>query len=678
MDFYTKEFIIDNRPLILLCGPAIDKSEVKKDRRIILADYINTYLKKSVDDLYESDKSFHCIPIIVDEILGNQDFINKFSLDPKLFEEILSKTSAKTYIFLDSTSTAYELGLFSSFYLRANVTYFIEKGYKSRASNQIGDYIILSNNNHVLYNGYQKKSNGFLYFAGDQVPSEIKAYVNSDFTPLFKDHDFTFKTSFSESETLDDTTVVYKCSYNEVVFSIPIKTLFIYVKAVAGSEIEKFDNFYEEKAKEVLEKIKKKILVDFCTEINNAFADFYIIKKPNVTVQTDFEKNNLLYLLKHMIAVVVLIMKQQQNNFNKKSAKVLSVVSKVNKLYFSLNDHSFEKAANFTKNDLRMSKLYLKNSWLFVDKRVIRINGKNRNIVSYISNNYGSSLKILHYKISKMLSEGFEPSGGSYAYKKGCNSLKCISRHRQSVYFYKLDIHHFFESIRISKLEKVLNYYLEKSNGTEIDFFSKQTVKQKRGSYTFICSILKLAFYKGTIPLGFITSPILSDIFLRPLDEYIEKTYPFVIYTRYADDILISSSQKEIVDLVKSDLINKLKVFNLKLNDKKTIEKSILKNGDYIKYLGLNLVKKAGRNELVITISKKYLVKVSIMLNRFIKSEKQVDPIKLLGMLNFIESNSLASFKKLISIYEKVTKNSFEKSTEILKEACGYKKGIFF
>ena len=87
------------------------------------------------------------------------------------------------------------------------------------------------------------------------------------------------------------------------------------------------------------------------------------------------------------------------------------------------------------------------------------------------------------------------------------------------------------------------------------------------------------------------TAPILTNILMKEFDK---KMYKFAKqnngnYTRYADDILISTNKNLPLEFVKQNLKKSLKKSNLqniRLNNKKTRKMSI---GGKIKFLGLSL-----------------------------------------------------------------------------------------
>jgi len=96
---------------------------------------------------------------------------------------------------------------------------------------------------------------------------------------------------------------------------------------------------------------------------------------------------------------------------------------------------------------------------------------------------------------------------------------------------------------------------------------------------------------KVILPMGFITSPVISNIIFRKLDILIQKfcSNSNITYTRYADDMLFSSS-KDINYVHSENFINQIAVLlstmNFKLNKAKTIKEkhTISLNGYTIQY----------------------------------------------------------------------------------------------
>ena len=156
---------------------------------------------------------------------------------------------------------------------------------------------------------------------------------------------------------------------------------------------------------------------------------------------------------------------------------------------------------------------------------------------------------------------------------------------------------------------------------------------------------VKSLFYKGSIPLGFITSPKVSDFYLKSVDDWASKKH-FVKYSRYADDILFSTS-KENISLEKTEMYFKriIKQKGLTINQNKKIIKHLKKEGDYIKFLGICIVRKNGKN--VIKVSKSYIKEVT-------KECYSTSPDKLssneriMGKIRYIKNISESSYIQLL------------------------------
>ena len=163
MEKYLSKMLI-NRPLVFLCGVAIPDNQdmEKRDRRLILKKEI-TERTKQLDN--NKNITYQVMPIIVDYILN--DKVTK-GMSMSLLEEIVSAISYKTYIFLDSMATSYELGLFTNSNTTNDVRVLVGKGYKTRSNCQIGVYIQKAHKEFIEYTvEYNEK--GFSYFFNQKV-----------------------------------------------------------------------------------------------------------------------------------------------------------------------------------------------------------------------------------------------------------------------------------------------------------------------------------------------------------------------------------------------------------------------------------------------------------------------------------------------------------------------------
>ena len=275
----------------------------------------------------------------------------------------------------------------------------------------------------------------------------------------------------------------------------------------------------------------------------------------------------------------------------------------------------------------------------YVKKFFLFVNGKKREIITYSDTEEGFKLREIHRMFSYMLREYYITSFNSYAYKKNSNIKDCLNVHLNSDTFLKTDIHHYFDSIQF---EPLLERYLSIT----------AVFQRKKG---FWKKVLAVCFFDNHLPIGFVSSPVLSDLYLNDLDIKMlgEKT---VCYTRYADDIIISTTGTDAENRLKSildDLKQEITEHNLSLNYKKTYIRKLRQEGDAIHLLGLNLVRKIeGSNR--VTVSDSYIRDTSIELCSLMQDKNMLEHWELqerfthvMGKISFITMASESSALKL-------------------------------
>ena len=134
--------------------------------------------------------------------------------------------------------------------------------------------------------------------------------------------------------------------------------------------------------------------------------------------------------------------------------------------------------------------------------------------------------------------------------------------------------------------------------------------------------LTQLTTLDGALPVGFSTSPALSNSFLYEFDcalkEFTQKAG--LIYTRYADDIVISGNELDDVSgigVVVQGFLDRYASVNMRLNYSKT---KILKPGSKVKILGL-VVLPNGR----VTIDVKYKKKIESFIYFYITDKDRFD-----------------------------------------------------
>lgn len=125
----------------------------------------------------------------------------------------------------------------------------------------------------------------------------------------------------------------------------------------------------------------------------------------------------------------------------------------------------------------------------------------------------------------------------AFAYVKNRSTIDCVKRHQmnESKWFLKLDLSNFFGSTTPE--------YVMKMFGMVFPF--SEVLEDERGRAEFEKAI-SLAFLNGGLPQGTPISPLITNIMMIPVDFTLSKMFrnfnrQHYIYTRYADDFLISS-----------------------------------------------------------------------------------------------------------------------------------------
>ena len=156
----------------------------------------------------------------------------------------------------------------------------------------------------------------------------------------------------------------------------------------------------------------------------------------------------------------------------------------------------------------------------------------------------------------------------AFAYVKGRSTVSCMKKHQQnkSNWFAKFDLSDFFGSV-------TANFVLDMLG--KIYPFS-EVLKVREGRIS-LSRALSLAFLRGGLPQGSPVSPTITNIIMIPIDFELTKKLRSLqnnkfIYTRYADDILVSSKYGFNVMDIENTIRETFAEFKapFKINDKKT------------------------------------------------------------------------------------------------------------
>lgn len=169
-------------------------------------------------------------------------------------------------------------------------------------------------------------------------------------------------------------------------------------------------------------------------------------------------------------------------------------------------------------------------------------NGKKR-----IIHDPNRELRILHANMKKWLSPYLYFHTSAFAYIKNRNIYDCIRRHQGngSKWFLHVDLKDFFGQTSYHfAMEQIFKIYPFCSLSAQ----NADAVK----------SLLKYAFLDDGLPQGTTISPALTNLIMLPIDHkiYGDLHKKGMVYTRYADDIIVSSPYafdfEKVIDRIKT------------------------------------------------------------------------------------------------------------------------------
>ena len=145
----------------------------------------------------------------------------------------------------------------------------------------------------------------------------------------------------------------------------------------------------------------------------------------------------------------------------------------------------------------------------------------------------------------------------AFAYIKNRCTVDAVKRHQanESKWFAKLDLHDFFGS---TTLDFVMSMF-------SMIFPFSEVVKVPEGKAQ-LRKALELAFLDGGLPQGTPISPLITNVMMIPVDFKLTKAFrnyekQRFVYTRYADDFIISSQYDFGVHEVEKMVVDTLKDF---------------------------------------------------------------------------------------------------------------------
>lgn len=160
----------------------------------------------------------------------------------------------------------------------------------------------------------------------------------------------------------------------------------------------------------------------------------------------------------------------------------------------------------------------------------------------------------------------------SFAYVKGRSTIDAVKRHQrnESNWFAKFDLSNFFGSTTLDYTMKMLSMIFPFS-----ELFYEEYAREE------LRKALELAFLDGGLPQGTPISPLITNTIMIPVDFKLYNAFrkykdddeeKYLVYTRYADDFIISSRYdfrcKGVQEFIKTTLASFDAPFQI--NEKKT------------------------------------------------------------------------------------------------------------
>jgi RNA-directed DNA polymerase len=255
-------------------------------------------------------------------------------------------------------------------------------------------------------------------------------------------------------------------------------------------------------------------------------------------------------------------------------------------------------------------------------------------------------LKAIQAWILRNILNNITPHKNSTAYN-GTPLNVNLERHIGNKFLICIDIINFFPATKRSRV-----YDLFKHLG-----YNEQTSIM----FTNFCT------FEGGLPQGGVTSPSLSNLLNLNLDNEITRycNSKSISYTRYADDITISSNNKKKLDEALNYIGNVIRKYGYEINQDKT---RYLHPGKQRKITGLiyNNEEKVG-----IGRRKKRILRSMIFNYESRESDSEVYSElqdKIIGWLSFLKSVDVESHQYLVNYWSKLVSNKTEQRIAVTDE----------
>lgn len=287
-------------------------------------------------------------------------------------------------------------------------------------------------------------------------------------------------------------------------------------------------------------------------------------------------------------------------------------------------------------------------------KRVhIRQGNKQREVI-----NPSERLRTFHNFIHLFLVDFLPVHETVFSYRKKVSARAAVAQHAKSRYFFVSDIESFFPSITRDIIRNTITSAMAEIPIADLSDHLEH--------------LLDLLCVDNMLPMGFSTSPALSNAVLYPFDVAFQERCKQLgaIYTRYADDIILSSGERAIVETAEEFLNDYLdSMFEGKFHLHRGKSK-YLHRGGKIKLLGMALLPNG-----TITVDPSIKNEIETKLHMYLRDRERFNMMqegdsakaeaRLAGQLNYVNTVDQLYLEKLrrkygVAVVDMFLHRSFE------------------
>lgn len=227
-----------------------------------------------------------------------------------------------------------------------------------------------------------------------------------------------------------------------------------------------------------------------------------------------------------------------------------------------------------------------------------------------------------------------------FSYRKGFSAYNAVARHAASKSFFVCDIADFFPSIRRPRVKSTLLTAKDLCPIQDLD--------------SWLDRIVDLVCVDDSLPIGFSTSPVISNAVLMAFDNALQTycTSRGMVLTRYADDIIVSAQDSAALKGIQEQvavLLQDAMKGEFSLHPGKS---RFLHSGSKIKLLGMVLLPNG-----TVSVDASVKSEIEVLIHFYLRDKDKFadrvdgDPRKaearLSGLLNYVNTIDQAYLDKL-------------------------------